>query len=76
MTELNIDNTAKWNSSDLPIGSYFIVENSKEHEGKIFLKTYGAKFVNILNGRETFGSQVTFLDCVLINKLKILIEQL
>lgn len=74
--DINIDNTSKWESKDFPVNTYFIVENHKAHEGKIFLKTYDAGYVNILNGNETFGSQTNFKECVIINKLKISIEQL
>lgn len=74
--EINIDNTAKWDSKNLPVNTYFIVEKEEQHKGKIFLKIYNSGFVNILNGNETFGSQVSFKECVVINKLKISIEQL
>jgi len=71
MAEINLNNTAKWDSADLPIGTYFMVENITEHMGKVFLKTYGGKYVNILKGAETYGANVFFKDCIIISKLKI-----
>ena len=74
--EINIDNTSRWNCKNLPVNTYFITENDKQHKGKIFLKTYGNNYVNILNGNETFNNNLDLEDCVIINKLKISIEQL
>lgn len=74
--EIIIDNTSKWSSKDLPVNTYFTVEDDKDYKGKIFLKVYGDKVINILNGNETFGSNVLFKKCVIINKLKISIEQM
>jgi len=70
-----IENTSKWNCNDLPVNTYFITETDSQHKGKIFLKTYGGNYVNILNGRETFD-RLNLTDCVIINKLKISIEQM
>ena len=74
--EITIDNTAKFNNKDLPINTYFITKDDKQHEGKIFLKTYGNKYVNILDGNETFDNHFNLEKCIIINKLKISIEQL
>ena len=72
--EIKIDNTSKWNANDLPINTYFKSEH-KDFQGKILLKCYGNKYVNILNGNETFDRLNNLDDCIIINKLKISIEQ-
>lgn len=73
--EIHVNNTSKWESKNMPVNTYFICEE-EAHKDKILLKTFGSGYVNILNGNETFGSNVNFKGCTIINKLKIIIEQL
>lgn len=69
LTDINVKNITNYGNK------YFIVEE-QVHKGKIFLKVYGNKYVNITNGNETFDSYLNFENCTIINKLKISIEQL
>lgn len=74
MMEINVDNTPKWESINIPVNTYFM-SNDENVKGAIILKVYNGNYVNILNGNETWESRVNFKECIIINKLKIFIEQ-